>query len=76
MAHTCCMTVVKLTFALDPSFPSRYCVDGTIGHKLRPGKTTQIDLDKDTKIDVRCQVWISSILFSFSFVQKKSVLSL
>lgn len=29
---------------------------GTIGHKLMAGKPTKIDLDKDTHIDVRCQV--------------------
>nr|XP_048318828.1 cleavage and polyadenylation specificity factor subunit 3-II isoform X1 [Ziziphus jujuba var. spinosa] len=33
-----------------------YCVAGTIGHKLMSGKPTKIDLDKDTQIDVRCQV--------------------
>ncbi|KAJ0981058.1 hypothetical protein J5N97_009313 [Dioscorea zingiberensis] len=33
-----------------------YCVAGTIGHKLMSGKPTRIDLDKDTHIDVRCQI--------------------
>ncbi|KAJ6793971.1 cleavage and polyadenylation specificity factor subunit 3-II [Iris pallida] len=33
-----------------------YCVAGTIGHKLMSGKATRIDLDKDTQIDVRCQI--------------------
>ncbi|KAK9277709.1 hypothetical protein L1049_007256 [Liquidambar formosana] len=33
-----------------------YCVAGTIGHKLMSGKPTQIVLDKDTRIDVRCQI--------------------
>ncbi|KAK1309067.1 Cleavage and polyadenylation specificity factor subunit 3-II [Acorus calamus] len=33
-----------------------YCVAGTIGHKLMSGKPTRIDLDKDTCIDVRCQI--------------------
>ncbi|KAJ8646783.1 hypothetical protein MRB53_008531 [Persea americana] len=33
-----------------------YCVAGTIGHKLMSGKPTRIDLDKDTRIDVRCQI--------------------
>ncbi|KAM5566894.1 cleavage and polyadenylation specificity factor subunit 3-II [Rosa sericea] len=33
-----------------------YCVAGTIGHKLMSGKPTKIDLDKDTRIDVRCQI--------------------
>ncbi|KAL6187009.1 hypothetical protein ACLB2K_043125 [Fragaria x ananassa] len=33
-----------------------YCVAGTIGHKLMSGKPTKIDLDKDTGIDVRCQI--------------------
>ena len=36
-------------------FPHRYCVSGTIGHKLMCGKPTRIDY-KDTHIDVRCQV--------------------
>ncbi|KAI0516254.1 hypothetical protein KFK09_008926 [Dendrobium nobile] len=33
-----------------------YCVAGTVGHKLMSGKPTRIDLDKDTCIDVRCQI--------------------
>ncbi|XP_057960707.1 cleavage and polyadenylation specificity factor subunit 3-II isoform X2 [Malania oleifera] len=33
-----------------------YCVAGTIGHKLMSGKATKIDLDKDTQIDVCCQI--------------------
>ncbi|MBA0666965.1 hypothetical protein Goklo_003320 [Gossypium klotzschianum] len=33
-----------------------YCVAGTIGHKLMSGKPTKIDLDKDTQINVRCQI--------------------
>lgn len=33
-----------------------YCVAGTVGHKLMSGKTTKIVLDKDTHIDVRCQI--------------------
>ncbi|KAM0896722.1 hypothetical protein ACQ4PT_023031 [Festuca glaucescens] len=33
-----------------------YCVAGTIGHKLMSGKPTKIDLDKDTHVDVRCQM--------------------
>ncbi|XP_068660015.1 cleavage and polyadenylation specificity factor subunit 3-II isoform X1 [Aristolochia californica] len=33
-----------------------YCVAGTVGHKLMSGKPTRVDLDKDTKIDVRCQI--------------------
>ncbi|CAL9047159.1 cleavage and polyadenylation specificity factor subunit 3-II-like [Musa acuminata AAA Group] len=33
-----------------------YCVAGTIGHKLMSGKPTKIDLDKDTYVDVRCQI--------------------
>lgn len=37
-------------------FQCRYCVAGTIGHKLMSGKPTRIDIDKDTHIDVRCQV--------------------
>ena len=46
----------------------RYCVAGTIGHKLMSGKPTKIDLDKDTQIDVRCQVdahLLKIIPFSF-----------
>ncbi|KAJ3677431.1 hypothetical protein LUZ60_003155 [Juncus effusus] len=33
-----------------------YCVAGTVGHKLMSGKPTKIDLDKDTQIDVKCQI--------------------
>lgn len=33
-----------------------YCVAGTIGSKLMSGKPTKIDLDKNTQIDVRCQI--------------------
>lgn len=34
-----------------------YCVAGTIGHKLMSGKTpAQINIDKDTQIDVQCQI--------------------
>jgi hypothetical protein len=33
-------------------------VAGTVGHKLMSGKPTKINLDKDTQIDVRCQVHI------------------
>ncbi|XP_020592154.1 cleavage and polyadenylation specificity factor subunit 3-II [Phalaenopsis equestris] len=33
-----------------------YCVAGTVGHKLMSGKPARIDLDKDTSIDVRCQI--------------------
>ncbi|XP_038901169.1 cleavage and polyadenylation specificity factor subunit 3-II isoform X2 [Benincasa hispida] len=33
-----------------------YCVAGTVGHKLMSGKPTKIDLDKDTQIDVQCQI--------------------
>ncbi|KAJ6356560.1 hypothetical protein OIU78_004617 [Salix suchowensis] len=33
-----------------------YCVAGTVGHKLMSGKPTKIVLDKDTQIDVRCQI--------------------
>ncbi|KAL3843974.1 hypothetical protein ACJIZ3_001377 [Penstemon smallii] len=34
-----------------------YCVAGTIGHKLMSAKIpTQIHLDQDTRIDVRCQI--------------------
>lgn len=49
----------------------RYCVAGTIGHKLMSGKATTIDLDKDTRIDVRCQVnflVLRSILFNLVFI--------
>lgn len=47
----------------------RYCVAGTIGHKLMSGKPTKIDLDKDTQINVRCQVdshLLKLKIFSFS----------
>ncbi|PKU79029.1 Cleavage and polyadenylation specificity factor subunit 3-II [Dendrobium catenatum] len=37
-------------------FKHGYCVAGTVGHKLMSGKPTRIDLDKDTCIDVRCQI--------------------
>ena len=43
--------------------PCRYCVAGTVGHKLMSGKPTRIDLDKDTHIDVRCQVAFQLILY-------------
>ncbi|KAK4799223.1 hypothetical protein SAY86_024588 [Trapa natans] len=33
-----------------------YCVAGTVGHKLMSGKATSVDLDKDTRIDVRCKI--------------------
>ncbi|WVZ64877.1 hypothetical protein U9M48_014336 [Paspalum notatum var. saurae] len=33
-----------------------YCVAGTVGHKLMSGKPARINLDKDTHIDVRCQI--------------------
>ncbi|XP_062110209.1 cleavage and polyadenylation specificity factor subunit 3-II [Humulus lupulus] len=33
-----------------------YCVAGTIGHKLMSGKPSKVDLDKDTCVDVRCQI--------------------
>lgn len=33
-----------------------YCVAGTIGHKLMSGKPTKVDLDKETQINVRCQI--------------------
>ncbi|CAM8962010.1 unnamed protein product [Rhodiola kirilowii] len=33
-----------------------YCVAGTVGHKLMSGKPTKIDLDKNTQIDVKCQI--------------------
>ncbi|KAK1437689.1 hypothetical protein QVD17_03485 [Tagetes erecta] len=32
-----------------------YCVAGTVGHKLSD-KTTKVDVDKDTQIDVRCKI--------------------
>ncbi|OWM67804.1 hypothetical protein CDL15_Pgr010742 [Punica granatum] len=38
------------------NFYLMYCVAGTIGHKLMSGRATTIDLDKDTRIDVRCQI--------------------
>eukprot|EP00246_Nothoceros_aenigmaticus_P004728 TRINITY_DN1639_c0_g1_i8.p1 TRINITY_DN1639_c0_g1~~TRINITY_DN1639_c0_g1_i8.p1 ORF type:complete len:440 (-),score=65.99 TRINITY_DN1639_c0_g1_i8:496-1815(-) len=33
-----------------------FCMSGTVGSKLVPGKPTRIDLDKRTQIDIRCQV--------------------
>lgn len=33
-----------------------YCLPGTVGHKLMSDKQAKIDLDSDTKIDVRCQI--------------------
>lgn len=34
-----------------------YCVAGTIGHKLMSAKVpTKINIDRDTQIDVRCQI--------------------
>ncbi|KAF8657643.1 hypothetical protein HU200_059794 [Digitaria exilis] len=33
-----------------------YCGPGSIGHKLMSGKSTRIEVDKDTHIDVRCQI--------------------
>ncbi|CAJ1932666.1 unnamed protein product [Sphenostylis stenocarpa] len=33
-----------------------YCVAGTIGHKLMSDKQAKVDLDANTKLDVRCQV--------------------
>ncbi|KAG5079476.1 hypothetical protein AAZX31_02G080500 [Glycine max] len=33
-----------------------YCVPGTIGHKLMSDKHDKVDLDPNTKIDVRCQI--------------------
>ncbi|GAV70928.1 Lactamase_B domain-containing protein/RMMBL domain-containing protein/Beta-Casp domain-containing protein [Cephalotus follicularis] len=33
-----------------------YCAAGSIGRKLMSGKCTTIYLDKDTQIDVRCQI--------------------
>ncbi|CAI8605433.1 unnamed protein product [Vicia faba] len=33
-----------------------YCLAGTVGHKLTSGKSTNIDIDPDTQIDVRCQI--------------------
>lgn len=41
-------------------YPCRYCVPGTIGHKLMSDKHDKVDLDPNTKIDVRCQVHIST----------------
>ncbi|MQL75236.1 hypothetical protein Taro_007621 [Colocasia esculenta] len=33
-----------------------YCLAGTLGHKLMSGKATTVDLDKDTHIEVQCQI--------------------
>lgn len=37
-----------------------YCVAGTVGHKLMSGKATRVKLDKNTYIEVRCQIHIIS----------------
>lgn len=42
-------------------FPYRYCVSGTVGHKLMCGKPTRIELERES-IDVRCQVDFHIIL--------------
>ncbi|KAK9091451.1 hypothetical protein Sjap_024628 [Stephania japonica] len=34
----------------------KYCVAGTVGHKLMSGKATRVHVDKDTQVDVRCQI--------------------
>lgn len=34
----------------------RYCLAGTVGHQLMSGKVKTINLDKNTQIDVQCQV--------------------
>jgi len=52
-------------------FPHRYCVSGTIGHKLMCGKPTRIDY-KDTHIDVRCQVDFHLISY---FAKKCTILN-
>ncbi|RZC57977.1 hypothetical protein C5167_005283 [Papaver somniferum] len=33
-----------------------YCVAGTVGHKLMSGKPGKIFVDKETQIDVKCQI--------------------
>lgn len=33
-----------------------YCIPGTVGHKLVPGKLVTIDIDKRMQLEVRCQV--------------------
>ncbi|XP_058724433.1 cleavage and polyadenylation specificity factor subunit 3-II [Vicia villosa] len=33
-----------------------YCLAGTIGNKLTSGKSTNIDIDPDTRIEVRCKI--------------------
>jgi len=40
-------------------YSCRYCVAGTIGHKLMSDKRGKVDLDANTRIDVRCQVNIN-----------------
>lgn len=44
----------------------RYCVAGTVGHRLMSGKATKVDVDPDTQIDVRCQVHFISYPFIYS----------
>ena len=47
-------------------FLCRYCVAGTIGHKLMSGKPTKIELDQDTRIDVQCQVYVHLLSTSYN----------
>ncbi|KAI5077514.1 hypothetical protein GOP47_0007338 [Adiantum capillus-veneris] len=37
-----------------------YCVPGTVGYKLIKGKSSRIDIDKRTHLEVRCQVHMLS----------------
>lgn len=48
---------------------------GTIGHKLMSGKSTTIDLDKDTRIDVRCQVYIHLLPPSYDLHHPRTLMS-
>ncbi|KAK9105892.1 hypothetical protein Scep_022736 [Stephania cephalantha] len=34
----------------------RYCVAGTVGHQLKSDKSTRVHVDKETQVDVRCQI--------------------
>lgn len=50
-----------------PCWFCRYCMAGTVGHRLTSGKPTKVDTDPDTQIDVRCQVHF----ISYSFIYKE-----
>lgn len=63
--NTVYLDVSLLTFFSPFVFFSSYCVAGTVGHKLMSGKATKVDVDRDTQVDVRCKVLITSDLLNF-----------